>query len=217
MDRPKEVVFHLTGFGKFNGVPDNPTWRLMKSLPVYLSQQRNELGQLLRVASYTVLDVSAEGAADQLRVIQTSGTNAGVDGITVYVHCGVDAGGMHFKLEECAYNEATFRVPDERGATPNGALIMAENGTLSHTYQTNLPTAWIHETLSAAGWDRHVRRSTDPGRFVCNYVYYKSLAFCSGAADKRALFIHCPPHTSVGPEDQLCFIKDCLIVIADAL
>ncbi|CAN0104045.1 unnamed protein product [Discosporangium mesarthrocarpum] len=26
------VVFHLTGFGKFNGVPDNPTTHLMRHL-----------------------------------------------------------------------------------------------------------------------------------------------------------------------------------------
>eukprot|EP00953_Heterococcus_sp_UTEX-ZZ885_P038840 19928-Heterococcus_DN1.PRE.2 len=222
MEQPakaEKVVFHLTGFGKFNGVADNPTSRLMRELPVYLSQQRKELGEASRVASYTVLEVSTEGASDQLHIILNSGTTAGAgatNGVTVYVHCGVDAKSTCFKLEEYAYNEATFRVPDERNYSPNELPIIAENGPLTHRYRTSLPVAWIYERLCAAGWGNCLQRSDDAGRFVCNYVYYKSLAHCAGYNDKRSLFIHCPPLSAVSEDDQRCFIKDCLIVIADS-
>ncbi len=38
--KPQEpqVIFHLTGFGKFHGVPDNPTTHLMKELPPVLKK-----------------------------------------------------------------------------------------------------------------------------------------------------------------------------------
>mmetsp|Transcript_20333 Transcript_20333/g.30064 ORF Transcript_20333/g.30064 Transcript_20333/m.30064 type:complete len:506 (-) Transcript_20333:205-1722(-) len=217
MEVPKEVVFHLTGFGKFNGVPDNPTSLLMKSLPVYLSQQKQQLGLILRVASYTVLEVSADGSSDQLRVIQNSGSNASLEGITVYVHFGVNVESTCFAIEECAYNEATFRVPDEKGSTPNAVPIISQNGPITHSYKSTLPTNWIYETLKTAGWGDCIETSQDPGRFVCNYLYYKSLAFCAESADKRSIFFHCPPLSVVCAEDQLCFVKDALIVIADSL
>ena len=55
---------------------------------------------------------------------------------TVFLHWGVDAGGGVFKLEAAAYNNATFRVPDERGWQPKGEVI--ERGGLDDTLCSRL-------------------------------------------------------------------------------
>ena len=36
----------------------------------------------------------------------------------MWLHIGVDGGATHFKLESRACNNATFRIPDNRGAQP---------------------------------------------------------------------------------------------------
>lgn len=73
--RPR-VAFHLTGFGVFNGVPDNPTTHLIGELPAELEARRSVRhddyhghdrrgkggGEVeeFEVKSCTVLDVSAK-------------------------------------------------------------------------------------------------------------------------------------------------------------
>ena len=51
--------------------------------------------------------------------------------------------------------------------------------------------------------------SDDPGRFLCNYVYYRSLERAGSS-----VFIHVPPLQVVGLDEQVRFVKSFLEIVA---
>ena len=57
--------------------------------------------------------------------------------------------------------------------------------------------------------------STDPGRFLCNFIYYKSLRNSSrDGGGAIPLFVHVPPVSVVALENQIYFVKaliECII------
>lgn len=115
----QRVVFHVTGFGVFNGVADNPTTHLVKELPGELEARRCRRAKELRrtgeepwegdvqadedgfeVRSCVVLDVSASEGGRQLRELHASvsfrnttmgcaGVDGGVNGVS-----GISGGGV---------------------------------------------------------------------------------------------------------------------------
>ena len=92
---------------------------------------------------------------------------------TCFVHLGVSGRAERFTLERTAWNEASFACPDERGFQPQRAPIAADDGSTVFSRQTRLPVQELARRLTARGFDTEV--SDDPGRFVCNYLYYQSL------------------------------------------
>lgn len=101
---------HVTGFGSFRGVSDNPTSRLAAALPGHLSAM-DPAPAAWELCSCTVAHVSARGCREALDAIEAD--SGGGEAPAVWLHFGV-AG--HYKsacLETTAYNEATFRCPDE--------------------------------------------------------------------------------------------------------
>ena len=124
---------------------------------------------------------------------------------TVLLHLGVDYNATQFKLEQCAYNDATFRVPDERGYQPHCECILLpvddnENSS-SHMEASSSgdhrDPSWgecLRTTIDLLSLcnelyqctDENVIISTDPGRFVCNYTYYLSLDRCHSMNDNSS-------------------------------
>ena len=99
-------------------------------------------------------------------------------------------------LEETAYNlkdtsEVAGGVPDNRGLVV-AAEPIADAG--DDTRATRLPLAAMERALVAAG--EAPVRSTDPGRYICNNVFYSEL----GATDRPAGFVHLP-YTTDFPDD----------------
>lgn len=66
------------------------------------------------------------------------------------------------------FQEADFRVADERGWSPVKQLIVPEDKTLDHSLACPLPLQKIRDELVKLGYP--VELSTDPGRFVCNWI-----------------------------------------------
>lgn len=121
----------------------------------------------------------------------------------ILLHLGVHTKAKCFHLEQCAYNDATFRIPDQQGFQPQQECIIPQmshgvslltpwnipaclvtlNQTTTikweHTHATTEPS---EESINVSTDDvpPHIAvPSTDPGRFVCNYLYCYSLAtFC---------------------------------------
>ncbi|CAM9371219.1 unnamed protein product, partial [Sphacelaria rigidula] len=360
---PPPIAFHVTGFGVFNGIPDNPTTHIVNELPgvlmargfhnsrdgsgessdrgssfsgqprsgafiakdgsfeIYprgvLHVSADEGGRQVRqmhsrlssrrhrhhrgshdmtssggVTDASVMDEEAEypaerplyqdtgrrfvdensgcdGAADDISgncnksdggassIPADAGISAGSDPggpvypdeddderkgqTSVFVHCGVGGDGRTFKLESRAYNEATFRVPDEKGYQPTHIAIDESNADIAHVRNTTLPIAETLSKLEEMGWGpAHVMESTCAGRFVCNYVYYTSLGLCEAEASsavpaaedpcpptsspppksrcqRHCLFLHVPPFSVIAKDEQLSFVVDCLTAIAECL
>ena len=89
-----------------------------------------------------------------------------------------------------------FEVPDERGKQPKGDSIV-----LSSSNDSSLTTSLPLSAILAEQSPEQVAISNDPGRFVCNYVYYKSLLHQkSKGSSLNSLFIHVPPYN---PKDTI--------------
>lgn len=136
----------------------------------------------------------------------------------VCVHLGVCTD-TTFRLESCAYNEASFRVPDVRGEQPQGQVIEADMA-LGAACQSDLDLAAVCQALKDLGYDTRV--STDPGRYICNYIYFQSLAMhrveakCAGPV-VQSVFVHVPTFERIPESQQRAFLPALLVVLNRSL
>jgi len=238
---PIEAVrFNVTGFGKFHGVADNPTQTLVSKLNSRVKEEGGPPIQLescnvLETAGEGALDRLLELLNEPLKVrgsqskarMKEEGRKAAREaarkflieeaarlpkrGKIVWIHLGVNSGASRFALERRAYNEATFRCPDEEGWQPWKQPIIPEDGSLDHYQETKAPVDQLVEALRKQGFD--CAPSIDAGRFVCNFVYYHSLRH-SLAHGTEALFVHVPAFDVIGEEVQLDFVVALLRILA---
>ncbi|KAL9187275.1 hypothetical protein ACHAXT_001378 [Thalassiosira profunda] len=231
---PPRCRFVVTGFGAFAGVPNNPTTVLINRLREAISKEGAKDGgavQARNISETHILETSAGHVHEQInkfhaRLQSDSGKEASdspVEGAetVIFLHLGVNYKGTKFQLEECAYNDATFRVADERGYQPKGESILEWNkiDDLSPEFGQCLNTTLdVHDICrELQKSDEAVVVSHDPGRFVCNYTYCLSLDRCqstnntvggdittqqtSKGSKAHSLFVHVPPFDVV-PEDR---------------
>jgi pyroglutamyl-peptidase len=200
---------------------ENPTTVLANGIVDYLNRHgRNELASITRTL---VLETSAEAARAAIdKLWQDEQTNQKSEQTTtILLHLGVNYKGEKFHLESCAYNEATFRIPDERGYQPDKESILGDDISVGRALETLLDvnslveqlnhTIGKHESESISVCCKKSIVSNDPGRFVCNYIYCYSLdKFKSHKLQvvsndprrgTRCLFLHVPP-VAVVPQDQ---------------
>lgn len=226
----KQFCFIVTGFGPFNGVPDNPTSILVKELPDYLQQSSSDIpdGDMLSACTETmIIETSAEAVRQE---IESLCQKLEPYPSAIVLHLGVDASSKRFHLEKCAYNDATFRVPDEKGYQPTREPVVETcdlGTTLLTSFDVPSLVAMMNETVSTnLEGPPLANPSTDPGRFVCNYIYCASMnAFqcakiengqeeempaseCDDAPRPRvqSLFLHVPPFEAIPKEEQLIFV-----------
>lgn len=228
----------VSGFGCFQGVTANPTAQLID----YLRNDANLSERLgAEAVSLCVLDVSAR-AADSFaeeRLAAAGGSDGGGNGNgpLLVVHLGVDAGCREpsIALERCAYNECGFRCPDEDGVVLGGATAPCPRAPLGARLETCLDVEGLRARVEAArdarGRHYNVRVSEDAGRFLCNYVYARSLSAlaCRRAAAETtgskagrrrergadALFVHVPPFSALSEEVQREALLDLLRALVE--
>jgi len=221
--RPDKVVFAITGFGKFGGVDNNPTEVLVKALPSFM--RSNPLGKNATIDRCQILEVSGQGAKEGLEDIRnTVFQSAGQQ--RVWLHLGVDANAKTFKLEKCAWNEAKFRIADERGWEPKDECIVADEKKGARL-QTSLPLSSLCSNLKKKGY--RVEVSRDPGRFVCNWLYFLSLKTCASnkapmpgvesdhVSWEDSLFVHVPPFEACDSAQQIAFVRELMMTLGDLL
>ena len=98
----------------------------------------------------------------------------------------------------------TFRSPDQSGYQPHD-LPIANTMNFDECCTTDLNI----ETLCSELQSQHfnVSVSTDPGRYLCNYVYFSSLV---ALEQKTCVFVHVPRVDLLPLPDQIRLIT-CLI------
>ena len=127
-----------TGFGQFQGVEANPSAVLAQRLAAQHSTEGD---------SVEILEVSA-AAAKAWRC-----PDAGL-----VIHVGVAITYDAITLERCAYNDASFRVPDQNAFQPSKAPI-DDSELFGSTRKSSLD-------LAAVAQKAGVNLSDDAGRFV---------------------------------------------------
>jgi pyroglutamyl-peptidase len=236
-DDHASVRFVVTGFGPFGGVPENPTTILIERVLEYLRSHNSPLASMTETV---LLETSAEGSRTEIdRIkerIETTSKGETKEIKVLLLHLGVNYKGKSFQLESCAYNDASFRIPDERGYQPEGISIMGDNFEVGTSLDTLLDVSTLVDEMNDAiavnegicGAPAVI--STDPGRFVCNYTYLYSLHTfqCSkdvpfeeaprkNNVDYRCVFLHVPPFEIVMEEQQLWFVTQLMKALYDQI
>jgi len=189
---------NLTGFGRFQGVSENPSAKLVEMLPPLL-----EPLNCVYLNKAVVCEVSVEGVQTILPGLYDDDDSMEL----LNIHLGVYAGATGFSLEKLAHNEANFRCVDEKGLQLCGVGILPDVER-SATLNTSLDLEDIKNRLTEKGWGREVEISEDPGRFLCNYIYTASLHRCLERPRKHALFVHIPLASEIPLPRQAAFIVD---------
>lgn len=208
-------------------MPENPTSRLIARLRANSTTNADGSDADLDVIEARVLETSADAVREGITDIygqlnaghlkfpmsskedatQTEGDEPEEDAgttatslVVVVMHLGVNYRGERFHLEQCAYDEATFRVPDENGYIPHESRILScdDNDPSSPALGRRIDTALDINRLCRSLSKNETRKSpsingeavqevershdvtisVDPGRFVCNYIYCLSLDQC---------------------------------------
>jgi len=196
------VDYIITGFGQFHNVDLNPSEVLVKRLPSYLrSPFCSPIGDNYNILATHIVEVSIDGSLEALTTLRAKlPAPPAVDKKTLWVHFGVNVDQTGFRLEKVAWNEAKFRCPDQRGRQPQDEVIIPENIEPNLACKFNIDS--LVSDLSQKGFS--VQSSEDPGRFLCNYIYYHSLHH-GKQTGHHALFVHIPPFNVVPIDAQLSF------------
>jgi pyroglutamyl-peptidase len=230
------VSFVITGFGKFGGITSNPTEIIVEHLLEssqrevdfsdkekdegmdYTIHTRNNVDIMCRVIKVAASSVTAE--LDEIYKSEDMMNRKHV----VFIHLGVNYKGETIQLETTAFNEASFRIPDEDGYQPKKTQI-DESVSLAERLSSSLNIRKICTEMMKKGFEDKVKISGDPGRFVCNYIYWLSLNRIrkdllsiesqenSSQNLVHAIFVHVPPFTVIDEDTQFDFIDKLLDTI----
>ena len=228
----------LTGFGPFGGVDKNPSTTLVNTFQEYLQNSPDQWKQHLatRIEQCLVLETSANSvrqALDELAIQKfnatappppTTTTPTKTTKTTIMLHLGVNYRGTGFQLEQCAYNDATFRIPDQQGYQPQNIAVVPDS-KVGTRFDTTLNVQSLVDKMSLKYPQIETKLSTDPGRFLCNYLYCYSLKKLQSSPlsqqeqqeeqelpyqnhNVECLFLHIPHFTVVSEESQLDYCAE---------
>ncbi len=157
----------ITGFGSFGDVKSNPTEEIIEAL----QDEQFTCGEYS--ASYKILHVATAAVDEYLDDRQIRNQ---IKSSNINVHLGVASSNMDFKLEQYCYNNMDYRIPDVFGQQPQREKI-DKDMQLDQPVATSFDLVKICKRLKKRQFD--VAVSTDPGRYLCNYVYFQS--YCQQA------------------------------------
>ena len=204
----RRVYFYITGFGKFFNIVTNPSSVLVNRLPELFEEDWH-------LAHHEIVTVSIEDCETSLSKIyqvvnQNIAQNKGRKHIVI--NFGVAAARKLFSLEMCGKNIQDFRCKDERGNQPLNLPIDSQCA-VDFVRKTTLDLEKVRDGLKAAGHTA-VECSQNAGEFICNYMYYRNLDYCSACNQTSALFVHIPSFSTIPEEDHVKFAKDLLVELA---
>lgn len=201
----KKLRFVVTGFGPFDTFQVNPTELICQHLKNRLLNSNSGIDSSF--LETIVIETSAEAAREAIADIYAIQNS---EHRTVVLHLGLNYRGTSYELEQFAYNNASFRVPDQRGFQPQRELIVDE-WPLEEYLETKFDVRLLAEEMSNCFKEPGTIVSDDPGRFVCNYTYYQSLAMAQDRTNTLSLFLHIPnvPHLRI--DEYLDYVETLLV------
>ena len=172
---PPRLVL-LTGFGPFPGVERNASGLLVRKLAA-AAKRRFEVYRF----ETAILATDWDTGPAKLAAIQTSRSHL------LALHFGVSRQARGFVIETVGRNERRD-AEDAAGCRPQSSCI-SEDGPAR--LFTPLPATGIVARLTVGGLA--ATTSDDAGGYLCNAIFYQSLAHCSAQnGASRAGFIHIP-------------------------
>ena len=165
----------VTGFGPFPGAPVNPTQQIVKNLARMKTLRGYKIAAHVFPTSYDAVD------RDLPRLIAKYRPRA-------LIMFGLAANTPYIRIETTAHNEITRQHVDVTGKKPENAAIRTARAVSRHG---RAPFMRLVNAVRVSGFK--AQRSTDPGRYVCNYVYWRALEAAQKPGGPRtAVFVHVP-------------------------
>jgi pyroglutamyl-peptidase len=162
----------LTGFEPFGGEAVNPSWEVARAL----EGRRIGGAPVQAVCLPTVFGESLHRLHEAIDMHRPA----------LVLALGQAAGRADFSVERVAINVDDARIPDNAGAQPVDAPVVAGAPA---AYFSTLPVKAVVAALRQAGLPASVSQSA--GTFVCNHVFYGLQHLLAGSG-VRSGFMHLP-------------------------
>src|SRR4051812_16548740 len=152
----------ITGFGRFPGAPFNPSGPLARAVAKRRRPAFAELRRVLHIfeTSYAAVDRDLPRLLAQHRP-------------DIVLMFGLAGRTPHLRIETRARNARTILFPDVTGFRPSERVIVP--GKLAQRG----PAPFRHLLAAVRAARVRSRLSNDAGRYLCNYVYWRTLEAAS--------------------------------------
>ena len=205
--KQRPVTVLVTGFGPFQKVyPVNPAYEIARSLPEMLKTLTAD-GREVQIIGYgTPIRVCYEEVREFVPILHESYLGT----VDIVLHIGMASGRNFYTAELYGHRDGYTKNKDLDGRTlpvDDGLIHFGDCPAMMTTsldYDEVL-TKWKANLLSlpesSPGHSADCRPSEDAGHYLCDYIYYNSLAWFgrrSGkldggkASDRPVLFLHVP-------------------------
>lgn len=182
----------------------NPAHEIAQTLPEHVPPSHDRLTSV-RILRYPhAIPVSYTAVRESVPAMLKSR-----EGIAdVILHIGVSAGRKTFDIECCANRRGYVDAQDMSGETMRDERCFEEFNDCEENLSTTLDvdevlSLWLDELRisSGSGQDVTLRRSSNAGGYLCEYILYNSLAWfarrdrAQGSAahcNRPVLFLHVP-------------------------
>ncbi len=199
----EKIRIIITGFRPFGGRADNPSGEMLKYLPDCIVLAGGGEAKILPV----LLPVEFVNAFRELE----SSVNEILPHIVIAT--GLAESRESLTPEAKAYNLMNARIPGNAGLMPHGELIDPDGPEALHS---TLPLEKMLSAISGTGMGAKV--SEDPGRYVCNDLFYRLMKRAAGidggGRTFMAGFVHLPDED---PERLARAVAACAKVCAETL
>jgi pyroglutamyl-peptidase len=202
--RLRTVTILVTGFGPFQDkYPVNPSFEIASSLPATHATAENDINI---IAYGTPIRV----CYDEVRELVPTLHEAYADNVDLVLHMGMASGRDFYTLELYGHRDGYYKNKDLDGKTltadhglrhfgdcPPMMTTSLDYSEILQRWKTNL--SLLPESLP--GFHADCRPSDDAGHYLCDYIYFNSLAWYERRSSKRdpsrpsarpVLFLHVP-------------------------
>jgi pyrrolidone-carboxylate peptidase len=199
-----EITILVTGFGPFQDkYPVNPSFEIVKRLPALLPAESKHKTSVRLVRYEHPIRVAYDGVRDLVPKLHESYK------VDLVLHIGMASGRKFYCIERYGHRDG-YKNRDLDGTTPpfdEGKTTFRDcpaTMTTSLDYD-NILLNWQVNLLGipegSPGNDVEARSSDDAGHYLCDYIYFNSLAHLgrrSGRLEggdnpaRPALFLHVP-------------------------
>ena len=205
---PRIVKVLVTGFGPFQDRwPVNPSFMITKALPKTLPKLTPG-GHRVQILGYEQPVRVAYEDVKQL-VPTLHGDRQG--DIDLVLHIGMASGRKFYAIERYAHRDGYHKnkdLDDRNLALDDGLVQFGDCPAVMTTSleYSEILARWISNVrglpATSAGFAADCRESTDAGHYLCDYIYFSSLAWFARvnghmeegkASDRPVLFLHVPP------------------------
>ncbi|KAK3051337.1 hypothetical protein LTR09_007360 [Extremus antarcticus] len=205
--KERPITILVTGFGPFQErFPVNPSFEIIKLLPNIFTPGEKEI----QIIAY---DHPIRVCYDEVRELVPVIHGSYAAGVDMILHLGMASGRNFYTAELHAHRDGYYKNKDVDGKTlpsDHGETYFNDCAQLLRTsldYDRVLQRwQWNMKNLqkSSVAYEADCRPSDDAGHYLCDYIYFNSLAWfarnptprADGQANERpVLFLHVPANS----------------------